>query len=382
MIYYAFKNGRGIYTESDIFEAASREAAQLRAAGSSSDESPEAVQVPFKEIGIGLPLTISIREVYTGEHPAVPWWMGARKDMLVTSAVKSVATYAAKPMALNFLTRGVSPKTRMRSSDAASVGTPILFYSPALTERSLTLDLSMVFDAFPEELFQGMSNAFNATAGVPIFLTSSAYLIAAGSIVKIAGRIGESLFDGKPAFEASEPIHIDWPGEVPAPPGFALITPRDIDRQSPGFRRKHSIKDGTLVDHQGRQYAGEIPYIIISLDGKSDDALAGFTPTAASAAILSRFFGLRDGQSRPLDTLVDALKVYNDLHFRQEVDRIDEELGQIRGSSDADKKRREELQGRRRTFLKNISSKELRPPDAPAAGDPPAPTSGGTTPSQ
>ena len=48
------------------------------------------------------------------------------------------------------------------------------------------------------------------------------------------------------------------------------------------------------------------------------DELAQFSPTAASAAVLSRFFGIKDGQQLPLDTVIDAIKLFNDLKFRRE----------------------------------------------------------------
>jgi len=39
--------------------------------------------------------------------------------------------------------------------------------------------------------------------------------------------------------------------------------------------------------------------MVISLDGRKNVAYEAFTPTAASAILLDRFFGLNDGQEKP-----------------------------------------------------------------------------------
>lgn len=368
MIYYSYAKDDRILTERDVMAAGGggNGGVNLPLAGLPSDGSERGPLPPgavgFESIGIGRPLTISIREVYTGQYPV--WNLfGGKKDMLVTSAIKSIATYEAKPLALNFLTKKVSSQTRMERPQASREGTPIVFYSPALTERSLTLDLTIVFDQFPADLFEGVANAFESAAKIPVFFTSGSYLIAAGAIARLAGQLGEWFLDGQPSFEASEAINIDWAGTVPAAPGFALITARDLDRHDPTFRDRHRIVNGTLVNSaSGARYAGDIPYIIISLDGREDPGLASFLPTAASAAMLSRFFGIKDGQSKPLDYLVDAIKVYSDFHFRQEADRIDRELAGLDATTDEGKKQQKELLAKRQTFVKNIGKDELRPP--------------------
>jgi hypothetical protein len=300
-----------------------------------------------------------IREIYTGRYPSsgLTGLFGDSKDLLVTSAIKSVTSFEGKPRAVNFLMKKISRGSHLTRSRASEQGTPFIFYSPALLEKSLTMDLSMVFDSFPKEVFEKIGDVLTAAAGIPLFLPQSTYLMAAGMLIKIAGGAGESMFDGKPVFESSSALDIYWPGSPPLPPGFALITSDDVDTVDPAFRNTYQVNaQGKVVDSAGTEYSGDIPYIVISMDGTLQEELASFSPTAASAAVLSRFFGIRQGQEQPLDTLIDAMKLYNDYHFRLKVDRLDR---QIEASPPGEA--RDELKRKRDALAGNILEELLKP---------------------
>lgn len=74
--------------------------------------SPYDVTTDFEPVGIGKPLTIEIRHIYTGQYPKTRSFGrgGQRRNqgMLVTSAMKSIATFDAAPRAVNFLTKNVT----------------------------------------------------------------------------------------------------------------------------------------------------------------------------------------------------------------------------------------------------------------------------------
>lgn len=320
------------------------------------DAPPQPIQ--WTPIGLGLPLTIMVRQVYTGKYPKGGLFGGGGKDMLVTSAVKSIAAFDAKPRAHNFLQDKISPKTRLQRPSAGRQGTPYIFYSPALLERSLTMDLTMVFDTFPQEVFSQVGDIFSSAAGIPIFQVHSVYLLAAGMLTKLLGKAGETLFDGKPVFDSSDGIDIALAGSVPMPPGFALITTDNVDLIDKDFRKQYQVNSaGQVVDKNGNEYQGDIPYVLVSLDGSPQEELASFSPTAASAAVLSRFFGIKDGQQLPLDLVIDSIKLYSDLTYRRQIDRLDE---QIKALAAGDPKRKA-LEEKRTALLANILEDRLKP---------------------
>jgi hypothetical protein len=113
---------------------------------------------------------------------------------------------------------------------------------------------------------------------------------------------------------------------------------------------------GQVVDQAGTVYTGDVPLIVITLDGTRVEEFSSFTPTTASAAILSRFFGMREGQEQPLNILVDALKLYNDLSFRQQVDKIDKQLLVTTGEEEKKK-----LEEKKKALIANILEDLLKP---------------------
>ena len=308
--------------------------------------------LPFEPIGLGNPLLIMIRSIYTGKYPQ--GFLGNRwKGLLATSSVKSFATYNAQPQAVNVLKENVGRNCSITRPGANEAGTPIVFYSPALVDQSLTLTIRFVFDEFPSELFAEFGKILQGSASIPVFLTSSLYLTVAGSIVNLLGKVGEHVFDGKPAFESSVPIDVALAGSTPAAAGFRLIFDEDVDLAT---RSTYKVNNkGEVVDNKGNLFVGDTPYAVISCDGSTNDHLKDFIPTAATAEILSRFFGDK-GAGGNSDLLLDALKIYNDVHFRKKVDDLD---AKIKDTSNATQKAK--LKQERAALVANISNDLLKP---------------------
>jgi hypothetical protein len=311
--------------------------------------------VIFKKIGPGLPLTIEIRHVYTGKFPESTFWSSKKQGMLVTSAMKSIATFDAAPRAVNFLEDNVHAKHDLPIPAATQQGTPLIYYSPALIERNSVLTLEMGFDEFPNEVFKMVSTALNQAAGIPIFLTASAYLLGAGAITKLLGEIGSRLFDCPPKFKATEPLTFLRPGAIPPQADFRLVLDQAVN---PAVLRHYGVSQGGgLVDKKGNPYNGDIPYMIISLDGRKNPGYANFAATAASSALLERYYNIREGQDGSLVPILDAIKLYNDWKFRQKADSISTELKNLPANSDEYTEKKAEYDA----TVKNIMDDLLKP---------------------
>ena len=138
-------------------------------------------KTPFTPVGPGKPLTIQIRHLYTGKYPKKGLF-DKTKDMLVTSAMKSISTFNAAPRAVNFLSKDIKQKHGMSNPAATEDGTPLIHYTPALTETNTILTLEFGFDEFPDESFEVVGNALSQAAGIPLFMSASSHLLAASSI--------------------------------------------------------------------------------------------------------------------------------------------------------------------------------------------------------
>jgi hypothetical protein len=268
----------------------------------------------FTPIGMGKPLAVEVRHLYTGLHPEPGVFRDRPKDMMLSSAVKAPTVTAPAPRAINLLREGVNHNSDISTVAATEPGTPLVYYVPALTEPAQVVTLEMIFDMFPQDLFTMAGRALTQAAGIPIFAPASGYLMAAGMIINIIGRIGEKLFDGRVALRVTDQLAFDRPGSEIPRADFRLLVMENFD---PRILQTHAVRGGKLVNTStGAPYAGDHPYAVVSLDGAEKKAYEAFRPTAVSAVLLERFYHV-GGQGQPLDPLVDALKVYNDLQFYQ-----------------------------------------------------------------
>ena len=311
----------------------------------------EASTVGFTPIGIGLPLAVQIRHVYTGQFPKQSFF-AKNKDMLVTSAMKDVAIFNAATRAVNILRKGVAAGAGFDTPQATEQGTPLIWYTPAVTSSSTILTLEIVFDEFPDEILSRISGAVSSLAGIPIFMPASGYLLMASTIVKLAGGLGQALFDGKPVFSATETIDFDTPGAPIAEAEFRIICSPGLDASEFRFIPKRG-----LVGQGDKVYDGPEPYVVISLDGKKREEWASFSATMASAAVMQKFYNVKDDTETAIDTVVEAMKLFNDFKFRSQVDALDKRIATVAAGS-AELK---ELTQKRNALAANILTDVLQP---------------------
>lgn len=309
---------------------------------------------PFVEIGIGKPLAIEIRHVYTGEFPKAIF--GYNDGMLITSAIRSIATFNAAPRAVNVLKKKVSKHTNMDIPIATEEGTPLIFYTPALTEPNTVMTIEFIFDEFPQKVVESIAKAFSTAAAIPIFAAKSTYLVAAGVVTSLVGRIAEHLFDGRAPFSVTESLSFLRGGDNVPQEGFHLMTVDGFDLKAEGCGFKQET--GTLVyESSGAAYDGPYPYVVFSLDGRKNDAYKTFAATAASAALLERFYHIGEGQEQPLDILMDAVGLYNDWQFKEKAEALEAKLDAAELDSEEYNKLKEQYDA----YVANIQNKDLKP---------------------
>lgn len=316
-------------------------------AGLEGETVPGATQ--FQPIGAGKPLTILIREVYTGRHPKKGIFGGGGKQMLVTTALKDYATYAPSSRAVNFIENGIEPKKRMRAPMASSAGTNVVSYSPAVLSDQMLFTVEMAFDRFPDGLLNTISSAFGAAADMPLLLPARDYLLGAGAVVKLASDWGDALMDGRAAFSMTDSIDFNVPGVKPASADFRVLG----SEEHIGLRYDPATG---LTSKSGAPYDGDDPYVIVSLDGAERKSLENFAPTLATAEQLKRFLAAKDGAEASVDALLGGLKLANDMKFRGEAVRLQAEI-----SAETDAAAKAGKQQRLDAVVRNILTPELRP---------------------
>lgn len=311
---------------------------------------------PFQEVGPGKPLSIEMRHAYTGRYPKAGVF-DKTKDMLITSAMKSIATFDAAPRAVNILEKNVRARHHVTVPAATEKGTPLIHYTPALIERNTVLTLEIGFDEFPGQIFGVMQNALTQAAGIPLFVSASTYLLAAGAITKLIGNIGSRVFDRAPVFKGTELLPFVRPGDIPPQADFRIITDDDVGED---VLKNYKVgESGQLVDSNGNQYDGGTPYIVISLDGRKNDEYSAFSSTAASAALLERFYSIKEGQEQGIEMLMDAVKLYNDWKFRKKADMLADKLKELDPESEEYRQKKAEYDAAAANILEEL----LKPDD-------------------
>lgn len=310
---------------------------------------------PFEPIGPGKPLSIMIRHIFTGKYPENLFGGDTQKDMLVTTAIKASHVFNAAPRAINYIRKDVGSYTHIDSGYATEKGTPLVYYSPALVERDSILTLEMFFDDFPDEKFEAVSGILSSAAGIPVFATASFYLQAAGILTKLVGKVLGGLLESDAVFRQNDRITFNVPGSPMVKADFRYIFSDDFPENE--LAKCKFGPEGVLLLKNGAKYKDNWPYICISLDGQKEDKFKDFSPTAASAELLEKYFDIEENQQQSIDVLLDAIKLYNDSKFRTDADKLSQEMQNLDPSSDEYVKAKEKYNA----LVANIVNKVLKP---------------------
>lgn len=307
----------------------------------------------FTDVGKGKPLLVVIDRVYTGKYPKSGGLFGGKNaDVAVVSGVKDYAVFAASTRALNLVSRSVKSRSHVESN-AFEDGTPVVLYSPAVMSDSLTLTIEMAFDTFDAGLLQTIAGGLQSAAGIPLMLPHAGFLLGAGQLIKLAAGLGDALFDGRPSFSITETLNFGLPGKPLAVADHWLLT---HNAALQGY--KYDPGRG-LLEPGGQPYAGDDPYVVISVDGAERPELDSFTPTAASAAVLQKFFQMRDRSVASVEAVVQGLQLASDMKLRKQAETL-----KARIAAATDEKVKSALTIELGAVLKNIGTAELRPPQA------------------
>ncbi|MBW8014840.1 MAG: hypothetical protein FVQ82_01515 [Planctomycetes bacterium] len=315
--------------------------------------------IPFERIGLGKPLGIEIRHVYTGAYPEEPGWFQDKKnDLLVTTAIKSGTVYKKAPRAVNHLKKNVGINQDIDSVSAKDLGQQLVYYKKAEVTDKIILDIELTFDKFNKQFYDNLANVFAEAAGIPIFATASSYLIAGSMITRFIGNLGEAIFDGEPFFNQTEEIRLFEPGMPVSRSGYAVVLPNNTETQ---ILKDYELGPKEWLVKKGdnsEKYDGPIPYVVLALDGTArGQEYEKFTPTLASAELLERFFNIKENQTKSLANVIEMLETYDDLIWRNKADETKKKIEQS-GITPEEKNKLDILY---KAYVANISNNLLKP---------------------
>jgi hypothetical protein len=301
---------------------------------------------PLPPIAFGKALTVDIRYAYSGR-------VGMNNgDIAVVSGVRNWSVTTGTSRALNFLVKNKGKHTGMSGPDVFGDGTNIVCYQKAVTSRRVTVGLEMAAAKKDSDFLPALSSAFTAAGRIPLFLPYSGALLAAGQLVPLVGKLLDALSGKTEPWTIAEAINFNLPGTAPTAAQIMLVA-----QNEDVFVNYKIAADGKLVDHAGKAYAGDEPYIILAVYGGADPSLEEFTPALVGADFMKRFFQAKEGVSAALGNFTEIMKVVSDYKYREDADDFKQRMAE----ADATPEELAELKARYDAAIKNIVNPVMKP---------------------
>lgn len=315
---------------------------------------PEATIPDYQPIGFGKPMSIEILAVYTGNAPNRIF---GKPDLLVTTAVKGIETLDVAPRAINQIVENIRDRQYIQPS-ALTEGSPIAYWTPSLVNSTLYCTIQLVADTFDEKTLHHLSSLLKTAGGIPIFAPASAFLMAGSVVSDVVGRVGKAFLESKPFLHDDLILRFDTP-DFPVSLARQVVLFNHVDRESlTGYKPTVISEAGghqvAMVGPDGKEYEGDAPYVIVSLDGRPRKELENFTPRLVTAAVLERFLGAADPGGEAVEALQSAMELYNDFTFHQEAKDIQDEIEDLDPGSESYEEDKTALEALFKAYAGNI----------------------------
>lgn len=336
---------------------------------------PTTSNVPTTPLGFGKPLSIRILSAYGGtkEHDS----------LLLSSAVKSRALYDAAPRAMHYVFDKVHTD-RILSPAPTQPGSRIIYYSPAVLDTALDLEVRFAYDDFDLDQATSLLELASAVAELPVFAVSASLggpggaaagksaMYFAKQAVKFALGALDGWIDDENDFVASWTLSLSWEhaGLKPADPGYVLLYGDGSDAQvlepvngdlnnQQWLPKSKAYKvdptNGTVVyaDSPNDVVLDE-PYVLAYVNGAEEPDLAGWKAAAVSAALTEKYLNRSTPGAADLSELLTG---FNDMYMARKYSETAEKLKSKRIIS-ADE--RKQLETKRDAYLKNIQDDDVK----------------------
>jgi hypothetical protein len=315
-------------------------------------ESPAVGATKFRPIGIGKPLVIRLHTVYVGDLKTGIF--NKNQDVLVTSVIKDDITYDVPPFGVHQIFDKSKDKELLYPK-AINEGTELIYYTKAFDLNRLLFNIEVKADKFDQDGVDGISKALAGASGLPVFMAYAPYMLVGSQLLKIGGEIANKIAGGaKSILSFTYNISQDVGGLRNTKEGFKIgIDPKHVDKMA-----GYEIAENPLAENifylakNGKKYDGEIPYVIISLDGADVSRYDNFKATIASASLLKKFYGKSD--TTLVDDVQKMISVYNDFNYIDKIGKLNKELKKT-----TEPEKRKELEELLNAYKKNIVNKDV-----------------------
>ena len=214
---------------------------------------------------------------------------------------------------------------------AFAEGSPIVYYSPAITSGNTLCSFHLIVDTFDDSTISAVGKVLGSAAGIPLFAPASAFLLVGASLLKMGAEIGKA-FERSPYLEEDISLNFLTPGMPPIKAQAMIMTNNRHENEFNDYKIAvvgHQRRDKMMAlvhKKTGRKYKGNAPYMIAVVDGRTRTELTDFAPRLATAALLDQFYPKGSVSSKIIETIENSLELSNDLHFRKKAKALQAKL--------------------------------------------------------
>ena len=280
---------------------------------------------PFQPIGIGQPLSIRLHAIYVGDLPR------RRQDVMLVSGLKAEQTFERAARVVNLIHQRTRDNSYLEFSAFRS-GSPVVYYTPALTNSAMSCSFELVPDTFNSDLVDKVGGLFQMAGGLPIFAPAASYLMAGSFLTRIFSSLGKAFLEKGPTLAETLSLNFGIGGLPSFRAGlYAVYNQNHADAFSGLKPRVIGGSHLRLVDAENKPYAGRAPYLLIGVNGKKETQLENLTQQVATAAMLEEFYPSESSSGVVINQLSEAFNLYNDLKFLRKAQALAKEIPDATG---------------------------------------------------
>ena len=266
----------------------------------------------FKAIGVGEPLVLRFHTLHVGDLKT--GILRKTQSVLVSSLIKDDVTYEVPARCVHQVFKNIKDRQTLYPK-ASNEGTELIYYTKAFDAGKLKVEIEVKADRFKKESMDELSGFLASSAGLPIFTPYAGLALVGSKLIKVGGDIVKKIIGNKSILSFPFDVADDIGGIDNTDSGFLIGG--NVEQMS-AFKGYHIDHDpystgNVYLAKDGIKYSGDIPYIIISLDGRKVDRYEGFKATIASAGLIQQFYN--STQTTNLDNIQSILGIYNDYSY-------------------------------------------------------------------
>lgn len=264
--------------------------------------------------------------MYTGDVPR--FGVRGKADVLVTLQVGVLHQHATATQAtIHHLQENVRENQTLLPS-AAQAGSSVVYHSPILEDRNLSIDLRMDFDTFDGSNVKSVASLAQEAGALPLFAPASGFLLAGGILLKAFADLATALGKSSRQYK-TEPLYFQGPNPNRQGAGYLVFHEgEDLDYYKAKWSRNAADECELVVYHptSGEIYQGDRSYVVVSVDGAERPELADFQVKKAAAEQLQRFQDTESTTKATTDFLLDAIRLIQDKAYYEQALELQSKL--------------------------------------------------------